>query len=243
MMHSFEAFLAWNRANQGAIQALASVMAAMIASIALIVTVTYYVRNLTLTRLSNSSKMTMDLVNRFESAEMTRARARFAQQLLGDPARIDVRTDSPVLDLFEEVAYLTRRRVLDEGMVWNSFSWWLEPYYEAAKPAIAQANKGYKVAALYGDTAWLYERMRLVSRRREGKGYSHPLNRRGFLEDEVRRNNPGVAIPSLIRQGPEPAGRVDPRNTTATGLVLATVSGLALVALAVWRNARTNAVQ
>lgn len=97
-------------------------VSALAACTAIVVSLWYYTRNLALTRLSNSAKMVGDLVAKFEEKEMREYRRLFATDLLNG-TKIDILGHVPVLEFFEEVGYMTRRGVLDKGMVWNSFFW------------------------------------------------------------------------------------------------------------------------
>ncbi len=83
------------------------------------------------TRIANSAKMTFDYVNKFESDEWRLKRAEFSKKLVNSRKLIDLKEDCPVLDFFEEVAFMTRRKILDNEMVFNSFAWWILPYYGA----------------------------------------------------------------------------------------------------------------
>lgn len=44
----------------------------------------------------------------------------------------------PVLDFFETVALLVRRGALDKEIVWHTFFYWIDRYYEACKDSIAE---------------------------------------------------------------------------------------------------------
>ncbi|MGH9595805.1 MAG: DUF4760 domain-containing protein [Edaphobacter sp.] len=43
----------------------------------------------------------------------------------------------PILDFFETMALLQRRKALDKEMVWHTFFYWIDHYYEATKDSIA----------------------------------------------------------------------------------------------------------
>jgi hypothetical protein len=47
----------------------------------------------------------------------------------------------PILDFFETMALLLRRGALDEEMVWHTFFYWIENYYQALLPAILERQK------------------------------------------------------------------------------------------------------
>jgi hypothetical protein len=42
----------------------------------------------------------------------------------------------PILDFFETMALLQRRKALDKEMVWHTFFYWIDHYYEATKDFI-----------------------------------------------------------------------------------------------------------
>jgi len=164
-------------------------VSAIAASIGVIIALIYYIKNLKLTRLSNSAKMVLDLVNNFNSIEMRKHRRSFASLLLESRPAIDLRRDAPVLEFFEEIGYMTGRGVLDEGMVWNSFSWWVKRYYLAVKDRIVEARSEVRSRSLYRETEWLYERMCSVGNKQEGMNTYIPPSLddvRRFLEDESK---------------------------------------------------------
>ncbi|MDQ2938183.1 MAG: DUF4760 domain-containing protein [Acidobacteriota bacterium] len=169
--------------------AIAGSIGAIAASIGVIIALIYYNKNLKLNRLSNSARMVLDFVNIFNSAEMRKHRRRFASLLLEDSSLIDLKTDAPVLEFFEEVAYMTRRGVLDEGMVWNSFSWWVKRYYLAVKDRIVDARSEVRSSSLFREVEWLYTRMCLVGNQQEGTSIYIPPSAndiRKFFEDESK---------------------------------------------------------
>ncbi len=43
----------------------------------------------------------------------------------------------PILDFFETMALLQRRKALDKELVWRTFFYWIDHYYEATKASIA----------------------------------------------------------------------------------------------------------
>src|SRR4051812_35227731 len=107
----------------------AAQVSALAACIGVVVTMIFHGRNLKATRLSNSAKMVSEFYQRWRSDEMRVNRASFATLLLRSRGAIDLRRDCPVAEFVEELGYLTRRKVLDQEMVWSAFSWSLEPYY------------------------------------------------------------------------------------------------------------------
>jgi hypothetical protein len=47
----------------------------------------------------------------------------------------------PILDFFETMALLQRRNALDKEMVWHTFFYWIDHYYEATKDLIKIRQK------------------------------------------------------------------------------------------------------
>jgi hypothetical protein len=142
-------------------------VSAFAACTAIVVSLWYYTRNLALTRLSNSAKMVMDLVGKFEGKEMRGYRQLFATELLSG-AEIDILGHVPVLEFFEEIGYMTKRGVLDKGMVWNSFFWWLAPYYEQSEPSIKAARELLQSRVYFREIEWLYKELCNVASEEQG---------------------------------------------------------------------------
>ena len=81
-------------------------------------------------------------------------RARAASEMgLGNYAEVE-----PILDFFETVALLTEKGALDEYMVWHTFFYWINNYYELAKPQIEL--KQQEDAAIWADLGNLVGRLR-----------------------------------------------------------------------------------
>jgi hypothetical protein len=110
---------------------LNSFIAFVTALAALIVaTVTYY--QLKHSRFALGVDLILKLEAQFDQAEMKAARSRAAKALipkLAAPDELLLSTDlEPVLDFFETLGLLVRRRAVDEELAWNSFSYWLLRY-------------------------------------------------------------------------------------------------------------------
>lgn len=162
-------------------------VSALAACTAIVVSLWYYTRNLALTRLSNSAKMVSDLVAKFEGSDMREYRRQFATDLLSG-TNIDILGHVPVLEFFEEIGYMTRRGVLDKGMVWNSFFWWLAPYYEQSRQHIVVAREHLQSNVYFRDIEWLYQELRRVAAKEQGqKQYlpRSPAFNAQFLKYEV----------------------------------------------------------
>ena len=146
-------------------------VSAIVALLAVTIALFFNMRNLATTRLSNSAKMVLDLVGSFDSEDMRKQRSRFAKRLLDDSSGLEIQKDMPVLQFFEEVAYMTKRKVLDDGMVWNSFSWIFLRYYHAVThpiDLIAKARRDSHSITLYQEIQWLQVRLIAIECKEEG---------------------------------------------------------------------------
>ena len=87
---------------------------------------------------------------------------------------------------------MTRRGVLDKGMVWNSFSWWFEPYYLAVRRTpdlIADGRLKSKSPSLFQEIEWLSGIMQKVGKKEEQtNSYNSPNweHVEAFLRDEAK---------------------------------------------------------
>jgi hypothetical protein len=166
-----------------------SMLSALAASIGVIVALYFHKRNLDHAQLSNSARMVLDLVGNFDSGEMRKHRRNFSKALLTNPSSINLSGNSPVFEFFEEIGYMTRREVLDRGMVWNSFFFWLEPYYVAARSnpdLISAARSTEHRPALYKEIEWLFFTLLEVDKKENGYTKYHRRDWRRFLEEESK---------------------------------------------------------
>ncbi|MBC7818523.1 MAG: hypothetical protein IAG10_16675 [Planctomycetaceae bacterium] len=163
----------WKPDELNAIAAIASAVAAMVALFVAALTAYYQRKSLQHAWESTSASMVTKFVDDWQTRHYRDCRKRFATQLLKvreikakDPQAEDFIkeigiVDVPVLGFFENVAYLTRRGVLDQGMVWNKFFWELERYYIAiTQPAklIQEWRRGDQTT-VYAELEWLYRNL------------------------------------------------------------------------------------
>lgn len=71
-----------------------------------------------------------------------------------------------ILDFFETVALLVRRKAIDEVFVWHSFYYWLHRYYLLCQNYIDDSRK--KDKARWEDLCWLHPRLDKIERTRGG---------------------------------------------------------------------------
>jgi hypothetical protein len=85
----------------------------------------------------------IDLLLRFEAnffgPEKREQRSKAAAGMLRQPP--DFQEAEDILDFFETVALFSRKRALDRYMVWHTFYYWIDRYYEAAKGHIEERRR------------------------------------------------------------------------------------------------------
>lgn len=83
-------------------------------------------------RLTRSAELLLQLEDRFDSTTLRDARAGAAKAMLdrivGRDARADVSAVDDVLDFFDTIGLLVRKRALDREMAWHSFEYWIRYY-------------------------------------------------------------------------------------------------------------------
>ena len=107
----------------------------------------------------------VDLLFRFENdffgADKIKQRALAAKRYLDAN---DYSEMEDVLDFFETVAMLVRKRALDTYMVWHTFDYWIERYYAVALPHIAERQA--REPGVWEDLCWLLPRLRALQAKR-----------------------------------------------------------------------------
>lgn len=156
--------------------AMASDFATVVTSVtAILFAVWSYRRTVQQAKLQNSSVLVNTLKQQFESSECRESRRRLASELLaaheakhGSSHRPKLERDSYlVLEIFEQIGYLVRREVLDEGIVWSVFAWDVIRYAEALKQSTDQdllqaARRRCEQPTLFSDFESLAARLRAI---------------------------------------------------------------------------------
>jgi hypothetical protein len=91
----------------------------------------------------------------------------------------------PILDFFETMALLLRRRALDKEIVWHTFFYWVDHYYEASRTFIAERQRVDPL--VWKDLARFIETLRKYQGRQAGAGrYQVPTAEEiaRFLQEE-----------------------------------------------------------
>ena len=138
----------------------------------------------------NSANAVMTLRERFDSDRMRAARRHLSQKLLAGAHEDIVSTE--VLTFFELVGALTRRRLLDEELVWEAFGTWITTYYLAVRrpvDLIGQIRDALKDPLVFQSLQWLSQRIEQLDRRALGSEglaqVEQDLETRGFLAREA----------------------------------------------------------
>jgi hypothetical protein len=100
-----------------------------------------------------------DLLMRFEQnffgPDKVKQRSLAAQNNLQNPD--DFREMEDILDFFETIAMLTRKRALDIYMVWHTFDYWIERYFAVAAPYIRARQ--IEEPGVWEDLNWLVPKL------------------------------------------------------------------------------------
>ncbi|MBB6582226.1 hypothetical protein HXP36_10815 [Ralstonia solanacearum] len=109
------------------------------------------------------------LARDFQDPAMRGLRRVFASELLAarlhDPVRRPL-ADETVLEFFENLAHLTRDKVLDRRIVWNYFSVAVEGYWYAAKDYVIALRTTDRDSELYCDLEWLSTELTKITSKR-----------------------------------------------------------------------------
>jgi hypothetical protein len=110
----------------------------------------------------NAVTLLVRLTETWDSDQMRQHRERLKSHLLMKSLVAPIKvgqTMGPVANFFEQVGFFTRRRMLDEEMVWSTFSYYVVPYFAAVKDRIGHDRRLEEDPSLYTDFEWLFERM------------------------------------------------------------------------------------
>lgn len=137
--------------------------------------------------------------DRFHADGFRQVRASAAKALQGKAE--DYSPVDDVLDFFEMMGLLARRKSLDLEMVWSSFFNWLDGYWNAASGYIRDIRSDEQI--VWDEAERLYHKLRAVERKKTGCTDSQLIWSRehidGFLESETSVVN---QVESSRRQQP-----------------------------------------
>ena len=88
-----------------------------------------------------------------------------------------------VLDFFETISMLTRKKALDVFMVWHTFDYWMERYYSVAMPHIVQRQK--TEPGVWEDFVWLMPRLKKLQTKKGSSNLDQSELSRFLLEESA----------------------------------------------------------
>lgn len=148
--------------DYNAIAAWSALGAAVVALVGVCVIVLTLIAENRRSRFLLSVDLILKLSERFHSADFKRSR-RAAARSLKDNTFVDF---DDVLDFFELVGMLTKRKALDDEMVWATLFYWINNYWHTS-------NSYVNLIRQHDDTVWEYfcelrERMIQIEMRKRG---------------------------------------------------------------------------
>ncbi|MGP8074868.1 MAG: hypothetical protein ACLQD9_03155 [Thermoplasmata archaeon] len=120
----------------------------------------------------NSANAVITLRERFDSPRMRRARRHTSERLMNNDLG-DI-TSLEVLTFFELIGAQTKRKILDEEMVWEAFGGWITSYYHAMRTPvdrIQQLRDASRDPLLFHKFEWLNHRISTLDRQQLGSAY------------------------------------------------------------------------
>lgn len=127
-----------------------------------------------------SVQISVEMDKQFDSTEMRQARRRLAAQLLN---KQEV-TEARVIDFFDKLAMYTHQDLIDQDIVSQSYSYWLERYWPAIKISIEEFRKQENDAGFYQDVEELYVDM-VADDTKEGLRVPSKNEIQRFLREEA----------------------------------------------------------
>jgi hypothetical protein len=103
--------------------------------------------------------------DQFESEKTRTLRKTAAMAIKQDrtlQANTNMKDTDDILDFFEGVALLVRRKAIDKEFVWHSFYYWLHRYYLLCQNYIENTRK--KDKARWEDLCWLHPQLDKIER-------------------------------------------------------------------------------
>jgi hypothetical protein len=179
----------WEWINRGSHAAALSAIGALVG---LIISLWFSWRGHRRSRFALGVDVLLKQEDRFNNgADMLRARPLAAEALLRHEYNDCV---DDVLDFFETIAILTRKGAIDEDLVWHTFFYWIEGYYQAAERYIRTEQREWPTT--WEDLTWLYKKLCKIERRKEKCSDEDIINSddelKEFLELEKRINQPHI---------------------------------------------------
>jgi hypothetical protein len=125
----------------------------------------------------NSSNAVITLRERFDSPRMRRVRRATSERLLTNV--VDDITNLELLAFFELIGAQTKRKILDEEMVWEAFGGWITAYYRAMRVPVDRLQKLRDTShdpLLFRKLEWLNDRIEKLDRKQLGTDYESSVD-------------------------------------------------------------------
>ncbi len=185
----------FQHADPNVITAWTTIYGVFIALLALIVSIITLICQTRLSVRQSRVEFLLKVTDDFDSDRMQEARASAAQTILKsqDGEKVDMSEVDDVLDFFETVALLVRRKALIEEFVWHSFSYWMRRYFFLCKDYILTVQKKPDERSRWEDIVWLNPRLLRIEKEKnrcsdnDMKLTKEDLN--NFLRDEAILSN------------------------------------------------------
>ena len=132
-------------------------------------------------RFNQSVDLLFRLENDFFGPAKVAQRASAAQNYLSN--RDDFAEMEDILDFFETISMLTRKKALDLYIVWHTFDYWLERYYAIAKPHIVTRQK--QEPGVWEDLDWLMPRLKKLQAKKGSSNLNESELNRFLLEESA----------------------------------------------------------
>ena len=136
--------------------ALAPVIATFVTAFATLIVAVVTKLQLKHSRTALGVGLLLKLEDRFDEPALKEARSSAAIALQAGHQTDDLEI---VLDFFETLGLLIRKKTIDEELVWNSFSYWVMRYATLAKPQIERRRKDESDKTYYQEFDYLVERI------------------------------------------------------------------------------------
>ncbi|HLM91225.1 MAG TPA: hypothetical protein VK424_04135 [Thermoplasmata archaeon] len=121
----------------------------------------------------HSSNAVIELRDRFDLPRMRRLRRQTSERLLRNEEADIANLEVPIF--FELIGAQTKRKILDEEMVWEAFGGWITSYYHAMRKPVDRIRLLREAAhdpLLFGKFEWLNDRIVALDRKALGDEYS-----------------------------------------------------------------------
>jgi len=122
----------------------------------------------------HSANTVLTMRERFDSPRMRKARVHLSTRLLNN-AQDDI-SNVEVATFFELIGSMTRRKILDQDMVWEAFGGWITNYWWSLRTPvdlIGRIRSNTRDPLVFYSFEWLNERILEIDRRKLGGAHAH----------------------------------------------------------------------